>query len=215
MAPTLHSMRLTQAQIDFVTHHRISKDELFDATGMTREQYQAAMARSNSIIAYGVSPCESGHTLRTRAGHCAQCDPARIAFVRRHNSPGLVYIAGSIKGMRIKIGFTKSKDVRTESLRRTSYGGFDDWVILCTAKCQEGGQIELEVGKLLTKYSVAGSYKHDGRTQETYELFTCSYQTAVTAMKSIKDDHGKSPFESLQEVKHELPRYSFRNLVRT
>jgi hypothetical protein len=207
-------MTLDKDQIEFLKKHKISEVELFDASGLTRQEYQIRMQQQSKIIAYGVDPCENGHALRTRAGHCIQCDTARLAFMRRHVAIGQVYIAGTIKGQLIKIGFTKEKNVRLDSLNRTKYGGFDDWVILCTGDCEDGGKMELEVSKLIGKYGVSRNYKHDGGIQKTYELFSCSYETAVTAMKKVQSDNDGQIFKSIKEDRTKLPKYSFRNVVR-
>lgn len=207
-------MNLTRDQIDFLKKHKLSDADLFDASGLSRQQYQSLMEKEGKIVAFGVDPCEKGHTLRTRAGHCVQCNTARLAFMRRHVAVGQVYIAGSIKGQLIKIGFTKEKNVRLESLNRTKYGGFDDWVILCVADCEDGGKMEFEVSKLLGKYGVSKDYHHDGGTQKTYELFSCSYDTALAAMKSIQAENGTGIFKSVKEEKFRTPKYSFRNLIR-
>ena len=45
-------------------------------------------------------------------------------------SAGMVYIAGSLKGSIIKIGYTKDVQIREESLNRTEYAGYYDWIVL-------------------------------------------------------------------------------------
>ena len=207
-------MTLDKEQIDFLKKHKISDTELFDASGLTRQEYQLRMQAESKIIAFGVERCANGHSLRTRAGHCIQCDTARLAFMRRHVATGQIYIAGTIKGQLIKIGFTKEKQIRAESLNRTKYGGFDDWIILCTGDCDDGGKMELEISKDLGKYGISKDYKHDGGTQKTYELFSCSYETAISVMKKIQNDNGGEIFKSIKEDKSKLSKYSFRNLVR-
>jgi hypothetical protein len=106
-------MALDREQIEFLKKHKISDAELFDASGLKRQQYQVIMEQENKKFAFGVDPCSNGHALRTRAGHCIQCNTARIAFERRHSATGQVYIAGSLKGQSIKIGFTKEKKHKT------------------------------------------------------------------------------------------------------
>lgn len=205
-------MTLTKDQSDFLAKHQLADADLFDASGLSRQDYQETMKRLGKIVAYGTAPCQNGHTLKTRAGHCPQCDPAKLGFMKRHAAKGLVYIAGTIKGRLVKIGFTKDKRLRLESLNRTEYGSFDDWVILCTADCDQGGKVEHEVSKLLEKYGVVLGYRHDSKVQITYELFSCSYETALAALKKV--DNGGDIFTSIKEDKMRSPKYAFRNLVR-
>lgn len=207
-------MKLSREQIEFLEHHRIDEDDLFDASGLSRQYYQIKMEQQNKIIAFGVDPCQFGHTLKTRAGHCPQCNTATIAFMKRHVAPGIVYIAGSLKGNLIKIGSAKNKNARTDSLNKSNYGGYNDWVILCTATCNDSGKNEFEVSRLLTKYGISKYYNHDGGTQEAYELFSCSYETAIHAMRRIQSEGGGRIFKSILEVKTQIPKYSFRNLVK-
>ena len=81
--------QLTKSQKDFLHHYGIREDETFDASGMSKSEYSAQMRGLGAKIAYGTTPCNAyGHSLRTRAGHCAQCDPRRIVFLNRHDSFG-------------------------------------------------------------------------------------------------------------------------------
>jgi len=56
------------------------------------------------------------HRLRTRAGHCVQCDIKKLAFLRRHTKPAFVYIAGSLSGRVLKIGSSGAPWTRVERL---------------------------------------------------------------------------------------------------
>jgi hypothetical protein len=77
---------LTAEQIDFLNSHNISLDKVFDASGFSLSEYKVIMKDQGKQIAYNVAPCQQyGHTLRTRAGHCIQCNPAAIAFIKRND----------------------------------------------------------------------------------------------------------------------------------
>jgi hypothetical protein len=71
-----------------------------------------------------------GHRIRTRGGHCAQCNPANIGFTERETANGYVYIAGSRRGRFIKIGATRDVAQRERQLRTERYGGASDWLVL-------------------------------------------------------------------------------------
>ena len=200
-------------QLEFIKKHKITPDELFDATGLTRTQYGTIMGQQGKILAFGVTPCDKfGHTLRTRKGHCVQCSPMVLAIMRRQVAIGFVYIAGSLTERIIKIGYTENKNGRQESINRTKYGKIADWVMLCTAECENAGKIEDEVNALLSKYLSTKKYDHDGHSQRTYELFTCGYLTAVKALKDVLAKNNLN--ESLiKEDKLRTPKYLFPNLV--
>jgi hypothetical protein len=210
----LYPEMITSDNHRFINEHGIGEEELFDATGLSRQEYHQLMVEQNKIIAYGVEPCAKGHSLRTRSGHCVHCDSARLAFIRRHSADGQVYVAGSLLGEVIKIGSTSGKATRQESLNRTKYGGYDDWEILCTLSCSNSGEIEIQIGQILSKYKASRKYAHDGKDQSTYELFTCSYTTAIAALKQIMTRYPKIATNSVREDRFKSARYTFRNLTK-
>jgi hypothetical protein len=101
-------MRLTTEQLAFLESQFVPLSRTFDASGMTRREYQDEMKSLDLIVAYGVSACKArGHTLRTRAGHCCQCNTAALAFLLRFEDRGEVYVASSAKQGLTKIGVAK------------------------------------------------------------------------------------------------------------
>src|SRR5678815_3361408 len=97
--------QLTAEQIDFLLLQRVPPSQVFDATGMRKSDYAAAMKAGGFNFAFGTVPCgRAGHTLRTRAGHCIQCDTSKVAYQMRHHLPGYVYLAGSHGTGLLKIG---------------------------------------------------------------------------------------------------------------
>ena len=64
------------------------------------------------------------------------------------------------------------------------YGGRDGWK---TAKSwqltKNVGKIEREAHRILEKYRVEKDYIHSGELHSTKELFVCSIQTAIEAVK--------------------------------
>ena len=63
--------QLTDEQLAFLDRHDVPLDRVFDATGMSPDEYKPLMSGGREWVAYGVSPCRAeGHTLRTRGGHC-------------------------------------------------------------------------------------------------------------------------------------------------
>lgn len=130
---------LTDEQFKFLRSQNIPLSALFDATGMKKADYRLAMKSEEKSFAYGVTSCGKGeHTLRTRAGHCIQCNHSRIAYMLRHDARAYVYIAASAVGCLIKIGSSIDLAGRTDKLNRYQYGGQKDWQILAdTGSCEQ------------------------------------------------------------------------------
>ena len=137
---------LNKEQLAFLKEHKVSSKFVFDAKGLKKSEYKEIMKDLNKLVAFNVTPCSKfGHTLRTRSGHCCQCNTAYLEFQKRNDSEGIVYIAKSLLGKIIKIGFTKSIQIRSESLNRTKYGGFNDWIIVYAIESKEAGKIENKI----------------------------------------------------------------------
>lgn len=200
---------LTSDQIRFLKEQKIHLKYVFDADGLSSSEYRVIMKELNKIIAYNVSPCgREGHTLRTRSGHCCQCDTAKIAFQKRNDSAGIVYIAGSLTGKVIKIGFSKAVEVRAESLNRTKYAGFDDWNILYALKSENAGRIETRSNSLLHEYAYSIDYEHDGHWQDSYETYHCAYSKAK---ELVEKAYQSQNYEIDIERNSPTEKYEFRN----
>ena len=164
----------------------------------------------NKLVAYNVSPCQrEGHTLRTRSGHCCQCNTATIAFQKRNDSSGIVYIAGSLTGEIVKIGFSKAVEVRTESLNRTKYAGYNDWKILFALNSKNAGRIETKSNSLLREYAFSTDYEHDGHWQDSNETYHCAYSKAK---EFVKKAYEAENYEIEIERNSSTDKYEFRNL---
>ena len=142
---------------------------------MTQSEYYPIMKRQNKLIAYNTPPCKNGHTLRTRSGHCPQCNTACLRFLQRSSEKGFVYIAAGLKGKICKVGFTSSVPTRAESLNRTSYANLQDWEILFAIQSDNAGKIEEAVKSTLYQYADTLDYDHDGKLQSASELLRCNY----------------------------------------
>ena len=201
---------LTSDQIIFLKEQDIHLKYVFDAEGLSKSEYRVIMKELNKQFAYNVSPCrKKGHTLKTRSGHCCQCNTARIGFQKRNDSAGIVYIAGTLTGELIKIGFSKAVEVRAESLIRTKYAGFNDWKILYALKSENAGRIETKSNSLLHDYAFSADYEHDGHWQDSSETYHCAYSKAKQFVeKAYKLENYKVDIEKNSPTKE----YEFRNL---
>lgn len=179
---------LTSEQLNFLEEHNVPFEKVFDAQGLTKKEYHARMKELHKSIAFNVTPCrKKGHTLRNRSGHCIQCNTAYLAFQKRNDSEGIVYIAKSNKGNIIKIGYSKSFDTRSESLNRTEYAGYSDWIIEFAIKSKKAGKIEHRISSALSDHSQKTHYEHDNHLQEATEIFNCRFELAVEELLEICD----------------------------
>lgn len=199
---------LSDEQKRFLRAQNIPFSAMFDASGMKNAEYQIAMKSEGKSFAYGVTPCaKGGHTLRTRKGHCIQCDHSKIAFMLRHDARAFIYIAASVSGRLIKIGSSIDVADRTEKLNRYRYGGQQDWQILATANSASAGRAESAAHAKLASFSVRGDYVRMGKTQQCYELFRCSFQDARDALAEAL---GKGAYLKIPDEKRALAAFNFR-----
>lgn len=177
---------LSPEQRAFLAAHGIPLSRVFNAAGLSKPQYQAAMRELGKSFAYNVTPCGRGlHRLRTRAGHCIQCDHAKIAYMLRHDETAYIYIAGTRRGRMIKVGCSGDIDQRRSMLNTYRYGEQSDWQMLAFARCQSAGKVEFLIHDRLAQFSVSGTYVQGGRKRSCYELFRCDFADAKNAMQSV------------------------------
>ena len=177
---------LDEEQIIFLANHNIPQENLFNATGIRTASYQQKMRDLRVDIAYGTTRCaKNNHTLRTRAGHCIQCDPKKISFLIRHETSGEVYVAESIKGKKlIKVGCSISAVERIYVSNIEQYGGRSDWLLKYKTRVNKMGFIESSVHKELEMYAVSGLfYYKEGEKIQCREIFSCSFEAAINTLK--------------------------------
>ena len=115
---------LTKEQIAFLSKHKISLGVVFNAEGLTAKERKSQMETLDMRFAYGVTPCRKmGHTLRSLAGDCIQCNTHVIAFTNRHFDKGFIYVSISSSKELLKICCTINIQNRTSSLNKLSYWG--------------------------------------------------------------------------------------------
>lgn len=183
---------LTGEQIEFLEHHDIPLERVFNATGMRTKDYKEAMRQEDCWVAYGVTPCkEAGHTLRSRAAHCIQCDPARITHLKKHVQSGLVYVAWSERKGLVKVGVTDNTVKRVGLLNSEMYGGAYDWKLIRAWECDQAGKLETAAHRELAAHATTGYYLKNDMLTECNELFMCSYQHAVEIVSQIVEPSAK------------------------
>ncbi len=73
--------KLNKQEINFLIEMEVPLEKTFDATEYSAAYYKSIMRRQDLWGAYGVTPCSAfGHQLRTRAGHCLQCNTSTISY---------------------------------------------------------------------------------------------------------------------------------------
>jgi hypothetical protein len=183
--------RLTSEQQRFLNDQRVPLSRVFDATGMTQSQYTTAMKALEFDVAIGVKPCaKAGHTLRTRYGHCVQCGTHNLAFLKRYDDPGDVYVASSSSTGLVKIGTSKSASQRISMLSGEGYGGGSDWSLRFHSYCQRAGRVEFIAQRKLQHIRRNASYLKAGFLVECQELFECPVDLAMVAVRSAMGEVG-------------------------
>jgi hypothetical protein len=201
---------LTTEQLGFLKEQNIHLKYVFNAEGLSKSEYRLIMKELNKFIAYNVSPCQQErHTMRTRSGHCCQCNTASIGFQKRNDSAGIVYIAGSKFGELIKIGFTKAVQIRAKSLNQSNYAGYNDWEILFAIKSENAGRIETKANSLLRRYAFSNEYEHDNHWQDSHETYRCSYSKAK---EFIERAYSTEKYHIEIEKNISTTIYEFRNM---
>lgn len=175
---------LTKEEVRFLQSQRMSPDDVFDAKGRPPKAVKDEAKAAGKRLLLGI-PCRvAGHRLRTRAGHCVQCDPSKIAYQRRTEVPGDVYLAVSKSLGWVKVGSSTNIAQRSYKLNFDAYGGADDWTLAFYVRASDHGRLELAVHSVLSRYAVEAVYIKDGRQQVSRECFKCA---DLIALKAIVD----------------------------
>jgi hypothetical protein len=125
-----------------------------------------------------------GHSLRTRAGHCVQCNTANLSYLKRMSEEADVYVAWSKSSQIAKIGLSKDAYERLETLNYFKYGGVGDWEMKLIYTCENGGEVESEAHRILSEYSKVGVTYMNGKVQRfCTEIFKCRLSQALEALE--------------------------------
>ena len=177
---------LTAEQLAFLERQNVPLSRVLDATGLSTKVMKARMRYHGHWVAFGTSPCHSGHqhTMKLRSGHCFQCNPKNLSYLKRSDGDGLVYVATSAHTGLTKIGTSSDPSGRVAALCREHYGGAYDWHLHTTFACAQAGRVEFHAHGTLAALRVVGlHYVKDDEVIECRELFRCAPEVAVEAVR--------------------------------
>lgn len=190
----MDATELTTIEKDFLRSQGLTHEDVYDGRFEVSAVWKANAKEAGLNIILG-TPCQkAGHRLRTRAGHCVQCDTKKIAYQHRHSVAGYIYIAGSKRAQLLKVGTAVDIGQRERNLQNQRYAGMDDWIILFSARVGSGGRIEGEVLKRLAQFRANRSYEKDGQQQDAVELVSASLSRVMKVVRNILEQEGASEY---------------------
>ena len=182
-------MKPNKVQKAFLQQHGVAESECFDATGLSLREYGPVMKERGYKAAIGVTPCKAAnHVLRDRKGRCLMCYPENFAYLSRHYSSGVVYLAFSPASSLVKVGTTKELnggDGRRSTLNKQSYAGQKDWEIVASVQTDNSGEIEMKIQTALSDYKLPVNYLRGAQQVEANEIFQCSLSKAKSIFKKL------------------------------
>lgn len=180
--------KLTKQELSMLKELGVSEAETLDVSKISsKAERKKAAHEAGAIVTYGYTPHKNcGFCLKTPSGNCIVCNPAYLAYEKRHLDAGTLYIAYSVEKNYMKVGSTTKIKERSKTLRQQNYGGVSDWVISYSEDVLESaGQIEEELKRSLKKYKVEGEYYKDGKMQRAIEMFNYPVEKAITEYKKL------------------------------
>jgi hypothetical protein len=178
---------LTDSELRWLAGQGLGPDDVFDARRLPQWLWFKRIDETDKTIALGSRCPKAGHRLRSRRGHCVQCDPKKLAFQARYRADQYVYIAGSLSERLIKIGTCRDCNQREQQLRNEGYGGASDWRIIYYIKLRNAGAMEDRARLRLSAYWVSRPYWKDGSRQIGTELLRCSFSGALDALTEVAE----------------------------
>jgi hypothetical protein len=173
----------TAGELAFIKKHNFSEEEVHDGRAQGKIGREIYAKKAGKVLVLTNTRCRAmGHRIRTRSGHCAQCNPAKIAFTARELTRANVYIAGSLSGRVIKVGTARDITQREHQSRAERYGGFPDWSVLIHVEVDDAGKVEREVSSRIRGTRIYRGYIKDGREQVATEILQSSFSAAFKAL---------------------------------
>lgn len=173
---------LTDSEKSFLTSQGLGPDDVMDVRGIPQWRWFRQIEEEGKTIALGSKCKAAGHRLRSRRGHCVQCDTSKLGYQAHYAEERYVYIAGSRAARLIKIGNCRDTAQRERQMRSERYGGVGDWDFVYSVRVKRAGAVEDAARARLSRYRVTGEYWKDNELQTGIELLRCSYSQAEAAL---------------------------------
>ena len=196
---------LTESELRFLASQGLGADDVFDARGFPQWLWFQRIDEEGKTVALGSRCSRAGHRLRSRRGHCVQCDTKKLAFQARYKANQYVYIAGSLSAQLIKIGTCGDYQQREHQLRAEKYGSAGDWDVIFFIRARNAGAVEHSARAQLSHYIVTRDYWKDGFRQTAIELLQCSFHQAKDALlEAVGDSKLGEPWTSSYSRRYEF-----------
>lgn len=196
---------LTDSELAFLASQGLGPDDVFDARPYSQAVWFRLIEKHDKTIAYGGRCRKAGHRLKTRRGHCVQCDPKKLAFVARYSAEQYVYIAGSLEAKLLKIGTCVDLNQRLNQICFERHGGASDWIILSWTHVERAGEFEHRALTQLSAHAVSAPYWKNGELQMSTELLRCSFSKAYDVIAQMRDAAALArPWRSPQRMNYEF-----------
>lgn len=190
---------LTSEEKAFIKAQGLDISDFYDARGLGGPKIYHDKAKAHNCHFVISNKCNNGHRLKTRSGGCIMCRTANISFQKRHSIKGTIYVA--ISGFLCKIGVVEDNKKPVESIDRREYqinseggyGGRTEWKMIKTWIVDKNlGKIEEEAHQLLESYKVDDKfYKYSNERRKADELYKCTIQEAINAVKKAIEKYNK------------------------
>lgn len=179
---------LTSEEINFLLTHNISISQVFDACGHSKKEYSEIMKENDLLIACNTTACSAfSHKLRSRHGHCVQCNTQALAFIRRYSEKGELYLLYSELINKCKIGTCKDIDERLRTLNSQRYGNANDWRLIEFMEMDNSARIEYNISKMASPYKFETEYNRTGKVIKCQEIYSCSIEVAQGIIKKARE----------------------------
>ncbi|MFW2178468.1 MULTISPECIES: hypothetical protein [unclassified Moraxella] len=166
---------LTPEQNDFLKSHHIPLNKTFDASGLSSKEYKAKMKENGTLVAYGVPPCEKGHTLRNKQANCIQCNPHAVASLKRQATGGQLYIATAPTEQLLKISTTDdptiTADTLTQQLNDQQHANINDWQVVYLAEVASIGETENQLQQHFAQHQVKRKLTAHSKAVKASEIY--------------------------------------------
>jgi hypothetical protein len=197
---------LTQSELRFLASQGLSADDVFDARRLPQAYWFKRIDETNKTVALGSKCRSAGHRLRSRRGHCVQCDTSKLGYQARYRADQYVYIAGSRSAKLIKIGTCSDLDQRERQVRAERYGSEGDWRFIFHMEVSRAGEIENLAQSRLSRYCLIRPYWKNGSMRDSIELLQCSFSRARTTLMEVAESAKLSePWVSSNSSLYEFP----------